>query len=76
MERVIPERAARKLARRKPLPVDPARSIAVKRDVQEYTVELDAAAFIEGFRSVLTSAESTFGLIRVKRPAARLGDGA
>jgi hypothetical protein len=73
MDRCISERATRRLLRRRPLPVRRDTSIAVKRDSHEFIVEVDAAALIESFRGVLTSKDSVFGLIRVKRPAARLG---
>jgi hypothetical protein len=73
MQRIIPERAAQALQVRPRLPVDPARSIAIKRDVHEFVVDADADAFAAAFRDVLTDPAGMFGLIRVKRPAARLG---
>jgi hypothetical protein len=73
MERIIPENARQRLASRAPLPVDPARSIAVKRDVHSFEIATDAASFAEAFRDVVTDPAGTFGLIRVKRPADRLG---
>jgi hypothetical protein len=73
MERTLTQRAAERLGRRAPQPVDPSRSIAVKRDVHELIVDTDADTFARAFRAVVTDPESTFGLIRVKRPAARMG---
>jgi hypothetical protein len=73
MERILTEDGARRLSRRDPLPVDPAATIAVKRDVHELIVDTDAATFARAFREVLIDPGSTFGLIRVKRPAARVG---
>lgn len=73
MDRIMPARAAEKLLRRAPLPVDPRRGIAIKRDVHVFEVETDAETFAAAFRAVVTDPESTFGLIRVKRPAARMG---
>jgi hypothetical protein len=73
MERILTPAAADRLERRAPLPVDPARTIAVKRDVHELCVDTDAATFARAFRAVVTDPDSTFGLIRVKRPAARMG---
>jgi hypothetical protein len=73
MQRILDERATLRLARRAPLPVDARRSIAVKRDVHEFVVDTDATRFAQAFREVVTDPESTFGLIRVKRPAARVG---
>src|SRR5262249_3671522 len=53
--------------------VDPQKPIAVKRDVHELVVDVEAARFAAAFRDVVTDPESTFGLIRVKRPAERMG---
>jgi hypothetical protein len=73
MERVISDGGVRKLAGRERLPVDPRRSIAVKRDVHEFVVEAEADAFAAAFREVMTDPAGRFGLIRVKRPAERMG---
>jgi hypothetical protein len=73
MERVISPKAALKLERRPRLPVAPLRSIAIKRDVHEFLVEADPARFAAAFRAVMTDPDGTFGLIRVKRPAERVG---
>src|SRR5262245_62042343 len=73
MQRTLTPESARRLERRAPLPVDPRRAIAVKRDVHEFVVSTDAASFARAFRAVVTDPESTFGLIRVKRPAGRMG---
>ena len=67
------ERAARRLRKRAPLPVDPRRSIAIKRDVHELVVGASAADFAQAFRAVLQDPDSRFGLIRVRRPAERVG---
>jgi hypothetical protein len=61
------------LARRGRLPVDPSRSIAIKRDVHEFVVATDPHRFAAAFREVMQDPAGTFGLIRVKRPAERLG---
>jgi hypothetical protein len=63
----------RRLTARAPQPVDPTKPIAVKRDVHEFVVDVDAATFAAAFRRVVTDPESTFGLIRVKRPVERMG---
>jgi hypothetical protein len=73
MERTLTPESARRLQLRAPLPVDPARAIAVKRDVHELVVEAEAATFARAFREVVTDPQSTFGLIRVKRPPERMG---
>jgi hypothetical protein len=73
MERILDERASARLTRRAPLPVDPGRAIAIKRDVHELVVDVDAASFARAFRAVVADPESSFGLIRVKRPAERMG---
>src|SRR5690349_74982 len=73
MARVIPPRAVDKLSARPPLPVDPSRSIAIKRDVHEFVVDADPARFAAAFREVMTDPQGMFGLIRVRRPADRLG---
>lgn len=73
MERIIPRRGVAKLERRALLPVDPARSIAIKRDVHEFIVEAEAEAFADAFKQVMTDPQGSFGLIRVKRPESRMG---
>src|SRR5688572_12286017 len=73
MERTLTPDATAKLDRRAPLPVDADRTIAIKRDVHEFIVDATAADFARAFREVVTAADSTFGLIRVKRPGERLG---
>jgi len=73
MERVIPPAAVAKLDQRASLPVNPSRSIAIKRDVHEFVVEADVARFAASFKQVMTDPDGTFGLIRVKRPEPRMG---
>src|SRR5262245_31207798 len=73
MERTLSAEATRRLEGRARLPVDATRSIAVKRDVHEFVVEADAGRFAEAFREVMTDPAGMFGLIRVKRPAERMG---
>jgi hypothetical protein len=73
MDRTISAAAARKLMQRALLSVDPKKSIAIKRDVHEYRVETDAGRFADAFRAVMTDPEGDFGLIRIKRPAERMG---
>jgi hypothetical protein len=65
--------ATGKLLGRAPLPVNPARPIAIKRDVHEFEIAAPAERFARAFEEVVTDPASTFGLIRVKRPADRLG---
>jgi hypothetical protein len=73
MERELSPAAERKLMLRAPLPVDSRRSIAIKRDVHEYWIEADADLFVDAFRRVIADPQGLFGLIRVKRPAGRMG---
>jgi len=73
MERIMSAAAERKLMQRVLLPVDSRKNIAIKREVQEYRVEADAGRFADAFRKALTDPEGTFGLIRIKRPADRMG---
>ena len=73
MVRAIRPQATKKLETRRRLPVEPKRSIAVKRDVHEFLVESTPERFATAFKDVLTDPEGMFGLIRVKRPADRLG---
>jgi hypothetical protein len=73
MERIISSRRWERLLRRAPLPLDPRRSIAIKRDCHVFEVGTDAATLARAFRDVATDPESTFGLIRVKRAAHRTG---
>lgn len=74
MEREMPPRAAERLKGRARLPVDAKRSIAIKRDVHYYTVEVGAERFARGFAEAMVDPGSSFGLIRIKRPAARMGE--
>lgn len=74
MQRAIAPKTARSLAARAPLRVAPDRAIAIKRDVHEFVVECAADVFMAAMHEVLVDAEGTFGLIRVKRPAERLGE--
>jgi hypothetical protein len=71
--RVIPIPAQRRLSSKKRLPVEPGRSIAIKRDVHEFIVDAPADRFAVAFREVMTDPLGMFGLIRVKRPLDRLG---
>jgi hypothetical protein len=73
MERTLDEASTRRLAARSHLPLDPAGTIAIKRDVHELEVACDAATFVRAFREVVTDPTSMFGLIRIRRNAARLG---
>ena len=73
MERTIPPSKERKLMAKAPLPVDPRRSIAIKRDVHRFEVACDAAALARAFGEVMEEPSATFGLIRVKRPERRMG---
>lgn len=73
MRRVISASGEKKLEGRRRLPVEPKRSIAVKRDVHEFLVAASTDAFAGAFKQVLTNPRGMFGLIRVKRPAERLG---
>jgi len=73
MERIISPTAAARLENRAPLALDPSASIAIKRDVHDFEVAAEAADFARAFRAVVTDPASRFGLIRVKRPADRMG---
>src|SRR5687767_1872183 len=73
MERTLSARASHRLARRAPLELAPAAPIAIKRDVHEFEVDVAADAFARAFREVMIDPEASFGLIRVKRSAARMG---
>jgi hypothetical protein len=73
MERTIPPADVARLEARRPLPLDPAASIAIKRDVHEFEVAADAAAYARAFRDVVTDPAIMFGLIRVRRPEPRAG---
>jgi hypothetical protein len=73
MQRTLDDRSARRLAARTPLRLDPDDAIAIKRDVHELEVGCDAARFTRAFRDVVIDATSSFGLIRIRRPEARMG---
>ncbi len=73
MERTIDPHDTRRLDARQPLELDPASAIAIKRDVHDFEIAADAATFARAFRELMTDPEIMFGLIRVRRPAARAG---
>lgn len=73
METAMTPRSARRLQERPPLPVEPQRRIAIKREVHEFVVNAGAAAFARAFREAMVDPEERFGPIRVRRPADRLG---
>jgi hypothetical protein len=73
MDTTIAPRAAARLRRRAPLPVDPRRAIAIKRDVHRFEVGAPPERLAEAFREVMEDPAGRFGLIRVKRPEGRVG---
>lgn len=73
MERTLSPRAQRRLAARQVLSLNQRRTIAIKRDVHEFVVRAGADRFATGFRAVMTDPTAMFGLIRVRRPAERMG---
>jgi hypothetical protein len=66
-------RALYALARRKVLAIDPAVSIAVKRNVHEFVIDAPAARFARAFHDVMSEADATFGRLEVRRDPARAG---
>jgi hypothetical protein len=73
MERTIRPADVPRLDARLPLPLDPSSSIAIKRDVHDFEIAADAAAYVRAFRDVVTDPDIMFGLIRVRRPGPRAG---
>src|SRR5215468_3611199 len=73
MERTIRPADVARLDARRPLPLDPGASIAIKRDVHEAEIAADAGDYARAFRDVVTDPEIMFGLIRVRRPGPRAG---
>ncbi len=73
MDHTLSPAVAARLERLRPLSLDPHAAIAIKRDVHEFVVATDARSLADAFAAVVTAPTSRFGLIRVKRPAARLG---
>lgn len=69
---MLGEAAARRLRARAPIGLDPARTIAIKRNVHEATIAADADAFAAAFRAVMAE-DTDFGAIRVKRLPGRDG---
>jgi hypothetical protein len=65
--------AARRLRARTPLAIDPRRAIAIKRNVHEVEVDVDAARLAESFNQVMCEPDARFDLVRIKRPAERVG---
>jgi hypothetical protein len=73
MQRTLSPAATAQLSRRAPLPLDPSAAIAIKRDVHEFEVDADADVFAAAFAEVMTDPQAMFGLIRIRRPGARMG---
>src|SRR3989442_846603 len=73
MVNALGARMARRLAAREPTALDPARSFAIKRSVHELEIEAGAGAFARALHEVVSEPGASFGLIRLKRPADRLG---
>ncbi len=69
----LDSRTLKKTAKRRVLSIDPKRSTAVKRNVHEFAVDVDAASFARAFHQVLTEPDTTFGPIEVRRDPERLG---
>jgi hypothetical protein len=69
----LSEAATRRLFRRTPLLIDPARGVAVKRSVHEVDVGCDAGSFAAAFAEVMREPDGRFGLIDVKRAPGREG---
>jgi hypothetical protein len=70
---VLASGMARRLGRRAPLALDARRPFAIKRCVHEIDVDADARALAAAFREVVTDPAASFGLLRLKRPADRVG---
>jgi hypothetical protein len=64
---------AQRLFRRTPLPLSPARGVAIKRNVHEIEIGADAARFADAFAEVLSERGARFGLITVKRTVEHAG---
>jgi hypothetical protein len=64
---------AQKLQRRRPLAMDPARAIAIKRNLHEWVVAADADRFARTFAEVMAEPGARFGAITVKRLPGREG---
>jgi hypothetical protein len=64
---------AAKMARRVPLPLDPARAFAIKRNVHEWVIGAGAQRFAEAFAAVLQEPRARFGAIEVQRMPGRDG---
>ena len=56
------------------LALDPRGKIAIKRDVHDFIVSVDARTFADAFHGVLVDPERRFGLIEINRKRASLGE--
>lgn len=61
------------LAQRQRLPLEPQRSMSIKRDVHTLRIAAEAGTFAQAFHQVMTDPERRFGLIRVERMQSNLG---
>jgi len=64
---------ATKMARRRPLALDPARRFAIKRNVHEWVIGAEAQRFAQAFADVLGTPGARFGAIEVQRLPGRDG---
>jgi hypothetical protein len=64
---------ARALASRAPNAVDARRAAAIKRNVHEVDVDVDAPRFADALRAVLTDPDARFGAVRMVRARDRVG---
>src|SRR5580765_8369693 len=70
---MLSPRFAKKLARRKPLAIDPNRPFAVKRNTHEWILDANPDSFSQALTDLLTQPDAQFGRLRVKRLPGREG---
>lgn len=61
------------LQKRRVLTLSPSSSIAIKRDVRDFTVSAAAQACVDGFARAMADPERRFGGIQLMRPRHRVG---
>jgi hypothetical protein len=70
---ILSNGALRRLAARSPLPLDPHKSIAIKRNVHEFVVDVGAPVFAKAFHEVMIEPGAYFRRIQLKRSPERIG---
>src|SRR4051812_15002172 len=65
--------AQSRLGRRSPVPLDPTKSIAIKRNVHVFEIDVPSQKFARAFHEVMIEPDAYFRRIQLKRSPERTG---